>query len=324
MSNNVFYQSDILRIYPYGLPSTSGELLETAQSIQVSNSYQRQNVQRLGKFGLNKYRPAAQAPSVIMNVDYIPTGMNIFRAMGLMGDASICDNLISGPYKFTNVNLQQRNIYGSQAQTTFSFSSGVLTNFDYNIAVGETPTARFSYEFLSYAQDTSTPVVQPNYVERFPIITSKDIQISSLTGIIGIREFHLQSFSISVPFQRNYQYRIGEVYPFSREANAPIVAQVQIQGLAGMYNDLASGYNVQTQRQLRGDYLNEDITVTLYRPTISGEDIASIGSIVVGKPYVDDISWGSQVGSNTNVSINMVVPITFEHGTDFPNIKFLP
>ena len=321
---SVFYQSEIVQIIPTGagVPST---YLPTVQSAGISFNVPRQDIQRLGRFAPMPYRPAAQWPTFSLNVEFVPTGSDVENALGLTGPNSVIDNLSSGNfgYKQADYKVQVRDLYGDTSNKgTFNLRSGVITNYSFQASVGQIPRTSFSVEALDIGFDANSPVLPPTTSDDRPVLRPQDIETHIPTGVIGLNEVHLQSFSISIPLQRTPLLKIGEAKPFSRELQAPVIAQIQMNALLESISSTSSpsGDAAQISSLTCGSWLEDDITVRIKIPSCDGSYVGDMITYYISRPYLDNYNISNSVGGYTSVDLQFSVPLSFERASGEGNL----
>ncbi len=268
---------------------------------------------RLGRFAPLPYRQTEQDPLVNVNIDFIPTGSNIFSTLGLMGTNSVLDNLVSGNNKWNDLKIQVRDMFGGPTVGTFNLRSGVLTNYTFNASVGQTPKTTIALEFLDIGMDASSAVVPPTIDDGYPTLRSQDIDITLPTGIFGVTTLHPQNFTFTLPLNRTQINRIGQRKPVSREISSPVIATFQIQAIVDTF---ASTQNVSGNSLFNltcGSSMNGSISVNVKRPTCTGEATQSLVLYTMRNPYLDNVSFSNSVGGYTTVDLQFSIPVTFEN-----------
>jgi hypothetical protein len=316
---SAFYQSEIVRIIPSGNPG--GVIVPNVQSCSTSFQVQRKESMRLGRFAPTPYRQSEQDPLVNVNLDFIPTGNNIFSTLGLMGTNSVLDNLVSGNNKWNDLKIQVRDMFGGPSVGTFNLRSGVLTNYTFNAQVGQTPKTTVALEFLDIGMDANTAVVPPTIDDAYPTLRSQDIDITLPTGIFGVTTLHAQNFTFTLPLNRTQINRIGQRKPVSREVASPVMATFQIQGIIDTF---ASTPNVSGSSLFNltcGAPMNGSITVNVKRPTCTGEATQTLVQYNMRNPYLDSVNFSNAVGGYTTVDLQFSIPVTFENNAAESNVS---
>lgn len=321
---SVFYQSEVVQIIPTGA-SVMPTYLPTVQSAGISFNVPRQDIQRLGRFAPMPYRPAAQWPTFNLNVEYVPTGSDAETALGLKGPNSAIDYLASGNfgYKMSDYKVQVRDMYGDTANRgTFNLRSGVITNYAFQAAVGQIPRTSFTVECLDIGFDADSAVIPPAQNDDRPVLRPQDIEMNIPTGVIGLSSVHLQSFSISLPLQRTPLLKIGQAKPFSRELQAPVIAQIQMNALVEEIANTSSpsGDSSQISKLTCGTWLDEDITVRVRIPSCDGSYVGDMITYYISRPYLDNYNMSNSVGGYTSVDLQFSVPLSFERASGEGNL----
>jgi hypothetical protein len=317
---SAFYQSEIVRIIPSG--NAAGVLIPNVQSISTAFQVQRRESLRLGRFAPNPYRVSEQDPLINVNVDFIPSGSDIFSTLGLMGSVSMIDNLISGNYKWNDMKIQVRELVGGgSAVGTINLRSGVLTNYTFQAAVGQTPKTTVAIEFLDIGMDDSTAVVPPTVDDGYPALRTQDIDISLPAGIFGIDTIYPQNFQFSLPLQRNAITKIGQRKPVSREISSPVMATFQIQGIIDTFQSTANVSGNSLFDVTCGAPINGNIGITVRRPTCTGEATETLVTYTMVKPYLDSVNFSNSVGGYTSVDLQFSIPVTFENVAGESNVR---
>ncbi len=276
---------------------------------------------RLGRFAPLPYRIAEQDPMVNVNVDFIPTGSNIFTTLGLMGTNSVIDNLVSGSNKLNDMKIQIRELVGGgSAVGTINLRSGALTNYSFQATVGQTPKTTLALEFLDIGMDAVTAVVPPTIDDAYPTLRSQDIDITLPTGIFGITSLYPQNFTFTLPLNRTQINRIGQRKPVSREVASPVMASFQIQAIVDTF---ASTPNVSGSSLFNltcGAPLNGSITVNVKNPTCTGEATTRLVLYTMRNPYLDSVNYSNSVGGYTTVDLQFSIPVTFDNVATESNV----
>lgn len=316
---SAFYQSEIVKIFPSG--NVAGIVVPNVQSVSTAFQIQRRDSLRLGRFAPLPYRMAEQDPLINVQLDFIPTGSDIFATLGLMGSISVLDNLVSGNNKYQDAKIQVRELVGGGGSVgTINLRSGALTNYTFQANVGQPPRTTVSLEYLDIGMDAVTAVVSPTIDDAYPTLRSQDIDISLPTGIFGINTLHPQSFTFTLPLNRTQINKIGQRKPVSREVAAPVIATFQIQAVVDTF---ASTQNVSGNSLFAltcGNFINGNITVNVKRPTCTGEATQSMVLYTMRKPYLDNVSFSNSVGGYTSVDLQFSIPVTFENVVGESNV----
>lgn len=317
---STFYQSEIVKLIPSGNPS--GVLFPNVQSVSTAFSIQRRESMRLGRFAPTPYRMSEQDPLINVSIDFLPTGNNIFAALGLLGANSVIDNLVSGSNKWNDMSIQVRELVGGGTSVgTFNLRSGVLTNYSFQASVGQSPKTTIALEFLDIGMDAVTAVVPPTIDDGYPTLRSQDIDITLPTGVFGVTALHPQSFSFSLPLGRTQVNRIGRRKPVSREISAPILATFQIQGIVDQFASTANVSGNSMFNLTCGAPIQGSIVVNVKSPTCSGDSSQSLVQYTLRKPYLDNVSFSNSVGGYTSVDLTFTCPVTFENISTESNVS---
>lgn len=306
-----FYQSEIVRLFPSG--NVAGQLVTNVQSVATAIQYQRNDTMRLGRFAPGPRRQTNQDPVVNVTIEYIPTGSDVVRTLGLMGTGSALDNLFTGNSRLQDMKIQVREMVGGGGSVgTFNLRSGVLTNYAFQAAVGQTPRATFAFEFLDMGLDASTAVVPPSIDEDYPTVRPQDIDLTIPTGIIGIGSVYPQAFSITLPLGRTSINKIGSRKAIIRDVAAPVLASFQIQAIIETFQSTngVSGNSAEMFGIACGKRIEGDIVVVLKQPSCTGVSSTALNTFTLKKPYLDSISYSNSVGGYTSVDMQLSIPVT--------------
>lgn len=318
-----FYQSEVTTLFSSGIPE--GIVVPNVQSISTAFSAERQNVMRLGKFAPAKRRPTLQQPTVTVNMDFIPTGADIFHALGMMNTNGVLNDLASGNNTMYDCKIQMRDLMGAQnAFGTLNLTSGVMTNFSFQSSVGQTPRSSVSIEFLDLGVDATSRFVPPNISENV-VVGPQDIIINLPRHTFGIESLYLQSVSMTIPIPRSEIRRLGSLTPEKRNIQAPIVATFQVQAIIDSFENTSNinGNTDEMNKLICGTPIDDDISIRLRRPNCSGVDIgASLILFILKKPYLDSINFSNQVAGHTSVDMQFSCLATMESYPDESNIVF--
>lgn len=316
---SVFYQSEIVEIIPSGNESSKIEV-PNLQSSNVSFNVQRTDVTRLAKFSPMPYRPSLQHPLVNFQAEFIPTGNNFEAAVGLTSPQSLLQNLVKENYEFFPLRVKIREMFfegQEHAQATMFIESGALTNYSFQASVGQIPRVSFSVEGTDLGvNEASFSVGTPN--DDFPVVRPQDITTPSLTGIFGVQEAHVQSFSVNVPLPRTPLYKLGEKKPFARKLQAPVIATIQFNAIMSDFSATTQGTGVATSNtdQMNnltcGQRMPQDLEFTIYRAScnVSGEKTNQLIKFTAKKPYLDSWTVSNSVGGYTSVDVQLSVPVS--------------
>ncbi len=305
---SAFYQSEIVKLIPSGNPA--GVVIPNVQSISTAFQVQRRETMRLGRFAPTPYRMSEQDPLINVNIDFVPTGNDIFATLGLMATDSVIGNLTSG-IKYNDMSVQVRELVGGGSSVgTINLRTGVLTNYSFQASVGQAPKNTMTLEFLDIGMDAVTAVVPPTIDDGHPTLRSQDIDITLPTGIFGVNALYPQNFSFSLPLPRTPINRIGRRKPVSRELSSPIISTFQIQAIVDQF---ASTPNVSGNSLFSltcGSSINGTITVNVKRPTCTGDSTQSLVQYNIRNPYLDNVSFSNSVGGYTTVDLTFTCPVT--------------
>ena len=304
-----FYQSEIVKLIPSG--NASGVLVPNVQSVSTAFQVQRVDTMRLGRFAPTPYRQANQDPLINVNLDFIPTGSDIFSTLGLLGSNSAVEMISSGTQRVNDMRIQIRELVGGGgAVGTFNLKSGVLTNFAFSANVGQTPRTTISLEFLDIAMDATTAVVPPNIDDGYPTLRPQDIDISLPSGIFGIGSVYPQSFTMTLPLNRTPIFKLGSRKPVSRGLTSPIMASFQVQATIDTFASTSATSGFSMFNLTCGAPLDGDIVVNVKRPTCTGESSQSLVKYTLRKPYLDNVNYSNSVGGYTSVDMQFTIPVT--------------
>ena len=315
----LFYQSEIVRLIPSGNPN--GVIFPNVQSVSTAFQVSRKESMRLGRFSPTPYRQSEQDPLINVSIDFIPTGGNIFASLGLLGQNSVLDGLVSGNYKFNDLKVQVREMIGGGASVgTINLRSGALTNYSFQATVGQTPKTSVSLEFLDIGMDAITAVVPPTVDDAFPTLRSQDIDVILPSGIFGVGSIYPQNFTFTLPLARTQVNKIGQRKPVSREISSPCIATFQIQGIIDSF---ASTQNVSGNSLFNltcGAPMDGEISINVKRPTCTGEATQKLVSYLMRNPYLDSVNFSNSVGGYTTVDLQFSIPVTFDNISGESNV----
>jgi len=323
--STLYYQSEVVQIQPTGANPTA--YIPMLQSAGISFNVNRTTNSSLGKFGPSKYRQANQWPVVNFNVEYIPTGSNVEEALGLMGPNSVVDHLVlgAGGYMMNDYRMQIKDLDSNGAngeRGTYNLKSGVLTNYSFQAAVGQTPKASFSIECLDMGFDADEVFYEPPVDEDLAILRPQDMDVTLPTGIVGVGDAHLQSFNITIPLSRKSAYKIGSAKPVRRDVNSPVIATIQMNALLEEVSssENVNGDSLDFKQLVQGKPMDDDIIIKAKVPTQDGSDGGDIITYSVSSPYLDNYNISNSVGGYTSVDLQFSVPVTFERGSGDGNL----
>lgn len=316
----LFYQSEIVRLIPSG--NQNGVIFPNVQSVSTAFQVTRKESMRLGRFAPTPYRQSEQDPLINVNIDFIPTGNNIFASLGLLGANSVLDGLVSGNYKLNDLKIQVREMIGGGASVgTINLRSGALTNYSFQAQVGQTPKTSVSMEFLDIGMDAVTAIVPPSIDDAYPTLRSQDIDIILPSGIFGVTSIYPQNFTFTLPLNRTQVNKIGQRKPVSREVSSPCIATFQIQGIVDSF---ASTQNISGNSLFNltcGAPLSGVISINVKRPTCTGESTQSLVSYSLRYPYLDSVNFSNSVGGYTTVDLQFSIPVTFDNISGESNVS---
>jgi len=318
---SLFYQSEIVKIYVSGQPL--GEVFPNVQSVSTAFTVQRVDNMRLGRFAPMPYRQSNQDPVVTMNLDFIPTGNNIFRSLGLLGTGSAIDNLATGVNRIYDFKIQVREMVGGgSAVGTFNLRSGVLTNYSFQAAVGQTPRSSIAIEFLDLGMDAVTSVTPPQIDDGYPTLRPQDMQLTLPSGLFGVRTVYPQSFTMTLPLPRANVLKLGQRKAVSRELQSPIVASFQLQAIIETFDSTSdvNGSSAQMFGLTCGRFLESDLVVDIKTPTCTGGASSTMLKYTLRKPYLDSVNFSNAVGGYTSVEMQFTVPVTMENNLNESNL----
>jgi hypothetical protein len=316
---SLFYQSEIVRLIPSGNPN--GVIFPNVQSVSTAFQINRRESLRLGRFAPTPYRQSDQDPLINVNVDFIPTGSNIFASLGLMGSNSVLDNLVSGNNKLNDMKIQVRELIGGGAAVgTINLRSGALTNYTFQATVGQTPKTTVALEFTDIGMDAATAVVPPTIDDAYPTLRSQDIDITLPTGIFGVNSLYPQNFTFTLPLNRTQVNRIGQRKPVSREIASPCIATFQIQAIVDTFASTQNVSGASLFNLTCGAPINGSITVNVKRPTCTGEATQSLVLYTMRNPYLDSVNFSNSVGGYTTVDLQFSIPVTFDNVATESNV----
>jgi len=309
---SAFYQSEIIKLIPSGNPA--GDVIPNVQSISTAFQVQRRESLRLGRFAPTPYRQADQDPLINVNIDFIPTGSNTFRTLGLMGTGSMIDDLITGSNKWNDLKVQVRELVGGGGSVgTINLRSGVLTNYTFQASVGQTPRTSLSLEFLDIGMDAVTAVVPPTVDDGYPTLRPQDIDLTLPSGLFGVSSVYPQNFTFTLPLSRIQINRIGQRKPVSREVQSPVMASFQISAIVDQFASTPNTSGNSLYNLTCGAPLTGDIGVLIKVPTCTGESTQTLVRYTLRKPYLDSVNFSNSVGGYTTVDMQFTCPVTNEN-----------
>lgn len=316
---SAFYQSEIVKLIPSGNPN--GELVPNVQSISTAFQVQRRESLVLGRFAPTPYRQADQDPLINVNVDFIPTGSNIFRTLGLLGTGSMIDNLVTGSNKWNDMRVQVRELVGGGGSVgTINLRSGVLTNYTFQATVGQTPRTSVALEFLDIGIDAVTSVVPPNVDYGYPTLRPQDILLTLPTGLFGVASVYPQNFTFTLPLNRTQINRLGFRKPVSREVSSPVMASFQIQAVIDQFASTPNTSGNSLFNLTCGTSLPGNIGILVRVPTCTGDSTQTLVNYTLRKPYLDSVNFSNSVGGYTTVDMQFTCPVTNENNMDESNV----
>lgn len=278
---------------------------------------------RLGRFAPGPRRQTNQDPLVNVTIEYIPTGSDVTRVLGLMGTGSALDGLFVGNSRLQDMKIQVREMVGGGGSVgTFNLRSGVLTNYAFQASVGQTPRSTFGLEFLDMGMDAEVAVVPPSIDDNYPTFRPQDIELTLPTGIIGIGSVYPQAFSVTLPLARTSVNRIGSRKPILREVASPVLASFQVQAIIETFQSTngVSGNSLQMFNISCGRFLDTDISIVLKQPSCSGLSSTILNTFTLRKPYLDSISYSNAIGGYTTVDMQFSVPVTPQNNPNESNL----
>lgn len=314
-----FYQSEIVRIIPSG--SEFGYIIPNVQSVNTSFQIQRRDTMKLGRFAPIKHRQAEQDPLVNVSLEFIPTGSDIYNTLGLMGTGSMIENLMTGIAKWNDAKIQIRELVGGGTSVgTINLRTGVITNYSFNASVGQTPKTSLSMEFLDIGVDASTQIIPPSIDDGNPILRPQDISVDFPTGIFGVSNIYIQSFSFSLPLGRLQVNEIGNGKPVSRELSSPVIASIQIQAIIENFQSTSNISGSSMYNLTCGTPLNDNLVITVKVPSCTGESTETLVGYTVRYPYLDSISIGNSIGGYTSTELQLSCPLTNQNNLNESNV----
>jgi len=217
--------------------------------------------------------------------------------------------------------------YAGTDRDVYAIGNGFISNYTFNAAVGQLPTASVTVDALNIESYTTssgnqTPAVNTETSQRItdwtfqlPVgnsITGNgivsalrpgDISLSFpsaagfLSSLSGDNRAHIQSVSLSVPISREVLNELGSFYGYSREIQFPVNASMSIRGLAT--NALPTGFS----SLLCNDQFF-DLALTVRQPSCGGTGNAAV-VYKFNQAKVTNWSNGYSIGGNSTLDLTL-------------------
>lgn len=362
MSKKVFYQSEQIYIYPVNSGIGSATPIFTAQSVSTSLNIPRENHSRLGRFAPLQFRRSFQDPTIKLEITMIPSGSEVESMLGLTGPNSAIDGMLDYDDNsfIVHADIFVKHLFDSDSSSVsdgdfvrVALTSGVIENYSFQAAIGQSPTISFGLDFMDIGFDTSTDVAAsgaggfteggwaPNWPDgdsSAPVMGPSDMQITFPKGIIGFEDredevFFLQSMSLSLPLSRRLLYKIGDRKPFLRILENPIMVTFQGSIMLGGFSPSKKGAAAVTRdsdamaKLVCGKPLEGDVVIDIKCP-FCGDEGADPNCLnirhTLENPYLDDWRLSNSVGGNTTLDISLSAFVNFNSGDSESNYTITP
>ena len=342
----IIYQSVGLFVAPDAGPATGSHAgavkqFNRVQNINWSANIAKTDVNELGRLAAID-RPIIEPPTVSMDFSYFPTnGWNeSIAGFDVTGASSAITKIIDTvpataegeKNYFIVVGKEGSDLVGFDlaANATnvgvISIGNGFITNYSFEAAVGQFPTATINIEALNIKFNTGYAAIDIPAVDSssglpasgtFTIPTGitnpaagNGTGISALrpgdvvltiptgaslgSGTVGTTQVHIQSVSLDVPMSREPINKLGSKFPFSREITFPINVTMSVSALA---RDIQEGRNLATY--ITADHA-DDLAVTITAPGSATEAL----KFELRNATLESENYSQAIGSNGTVEFN--------------------
>lgn len=294
-SSNIFISS--------GYSGNALALIPMAQSIPISFAYPRQEVNIIGKTTPLNNRNIINYTPVKYNIDIIKSNNLVENCFGLINPSGVAVNL----YKSTDlVGYGCRNISNciiDESNNQYKYSStiisGNLQSYSLSATVGDIAKLSIVGEGLDKKDEFITGYVDRKSEE---VIKSENIGISGIEfSGIGFSGVSIQGFNLNIDFSRQQFFKIGYKYPERKLISCR--ASISFNGfIDGLY----SNHSIQNNDGFpeTGTYCFTLVpTCNTYSPT----------TYTIKNPYIENVSFGTSIGSFISFSAEFSVPIPFSY-----------
>lgn len=344
--NRIIYQSLALfagQVAPSGTHSAGNiKQLTRVQSWDSDFSRSFTDVNQYGNLAAID-RIEIEAPTVNMSTSWYPTDGSNEKYIGLSvptggGDLSLISGILSKETDEKNYFLliarEGDDANGGIATGVIGLGNTFLTSYSLEVSVGDIPTANADFECLNmriYQTPSGNPVpainpetglpvagveftlpsvVKNDNVDQVTVLRPGDITIDIGSGNMGFEkdDLKIQSFSVSVDLARSPIEKVGSRFPYTREIDFPLTANVSVEAIAG---DLKE-FNLSDLLCETGAY---DLTMIMRKPNCSGVGEPSLGVKIKGAKLINE-SISTSIGDNATVSLEYEVSIGSAQQTD--------
>jgi hypothetical protein len=221
------------------------------------------------------------------------------------------------------------NYVGSQ-KGVIGIGNGVLTSYSINAAVGDIPTADVEIEGLNIRVYSNANIVNEipainidnnglNFSNRFYILpTASSIQGGNIPNALlpgditlnlndndtlGFKgnDLKIQDFTLSFNLNRLPLKKIGQRFPFSREIEFPITANLEISAEVGDLNN-ANLINIIC------DSSEKEFIISMKNPGCGTNKTTALAYILKGAKIISQ-NFTSSIGENSSIDLTFEVQI---------------
>jgi len=218
-----------------------------------------------------------------------------------------------------------------------AFGNAYLSNFSIDGAIGQLPNASMTFDasniiYQAGSSGNLVPAVNPTNGQA---ITNKTYELPQAIGdtdgnevaalrpgdivldlanslgatVSGDGSAHLQSFSLSVPINREPLDRLGSKYSFSKEISFPVTVTMNV---SANVSDITTG----SLADLICDDVPVDLSVTMFKPSCAGGYGDASVKYALKNAKLDSQSMSSSIGSNKTVDLTWSAQIGGPQDTD--------
>jgi hypothetical protein len=300
-----FFQSFHVKMSS-GQAGTTMQAIERVQSANINYSVPRADIGHLGRFKPLNQRPVVNYIPITYSVDVVKSSKEIETNFGLVNTTGV--GIVIGKTNGSNLSdwgARNFEFYNAHTNSTsymnkITLLSGCLNSYTVNATIGEPAKLSFGGESLEYKIESSNLAKEDtNYSAS--IVRTQDIFISGVEfSGVGLTGVNIQSFSLSLNFNRQAIGHFGEKFP-DRPING-VAANLSINGYVEGFSNSSGVSGLDCGFPLTGS-----IYFTLV-PSCSGASNAT--TYIVTNPYVDSLNLGASVGAFTSFDIGLSVPVS--------------
>jgi len=337
--NRIIYPQEALFVSPSPSTGTQSGILQIhrVQSANYSWNVNRTDVLQYGQQGRID-SVIIEPPTVSLNFSYLLTNMNNEQNLGFTVNQNV--SCISGlsanddrNYYMTLAPQGQDNIglteSAANPKGVYAFGNGFISSYTTEAAIGSFPTVNVAVESLNFRAYASglnqpTPAINPKngadiIGPTFTIpatVSGKAGQATALrpgdivmdlnaVDIIGAlaSDIKIQSYSLSLEFNRENLQKLGSDFAYSKEIQYPINASLTVEALAG---DITTG---SLNRVLCNDK-DYNLAINLYNPACPPATGVLAANFQLRGAKLDSSDWSSSIGPSKSVSLRFSSPLS--------------